>query len=133
MKCSTSNKNRKETGPEAQLVVDARLLDIGIPAPKPGIVYTVSLMHYEVLEVICGAYPRSSIFVGHHVPNLAGSEFRIGTCHRLRLTKEFPQHASILDAFQTAVSSTMPFFCLSFQVVGYSLNGEKKPADTNEV
>lgn len=110
--------------PKVQFVVDAKLLDIGIPAPKPGVIYTVSLMHYEVLDVIHGEYSHSSIFVGHHLPNLAGSEFRIGTCHRLQLTNEFPQHASILDKFQTDMSRTKPFFCLSFEVVGHNLNGD---------
>jgi hypothetical protein len=112
-----SDRGEDETRAGAPLVVDATLLDTGAPAPKPGIVYVVSLMHYGVLGVVRGAYPHSSIFVGHSLPNLASGEFRVGTRHRLYLTKLFPEHASVLDAFQTDVSKTLPFFCSSFEVL----------------
>ncbi len=118
-------QDREDTQAKAQLIVDAKLLDIGLPAPNPGIIYTVSLMHYEVMEIIRGDYPHSSIFVGHDLPNLTESDFSVGTCHRLWLTKEFPQYASILDKFQTAVSGTKPFFCLFFDVLEH-LNGNRK-------
>ena len=113
--------HRSATGggnkPMVQLVVDARLLDAGIPAPKPGIVYTVSLMHYEVLKVVRGNYSHPSIFVGHHNPNLSEQEFAVGSNHRLYLTKEFPAHANILDKFQTFISRSESYFCLSFEVL----------------
>src|SRR4051794_2119154 len=107
---STTN----EDSHPVQLVVDAKLMDIGIPAPKPGIIYSVSLMQYELLKVISGKYCHSLIFVGHHLPNLSGPEFMVDTKHRLYLTKEFPEHAGILDKYQTLISRTEPYYCLRF-------------------
>lgn len=100
----------------ATLVVDARLVDTGAPAPKPGVVYQVSLMRYEILRIVSGEYPHPLIFVAHHMPDLVSAEFRVGTLHRLSLTRQFPEQAAILDAFQTEVSRRMPYFCLSFEV-----------------
>jgi hypothetical protein len=100
-----------------ELVVVGRLLDPGLPAPLPGVVYVVSLMHYEVVRVLTGEYPHPSIYVGHHLPDLGGEEFRTGVLHRLRLTSEFPPHATILDKFRTEVSASSPFFCAAFEVV----------------
>lgn len=112
-----SKSSAVKTQAGAGLVVDARLLDVGAPAPKPGIVYVVSLMHYEVLRIVRGQYPHPSIFVGHALPNLGAPEFRPGAHHRLYLSKQFPEHAGILDAFQTDVSKTTPFFCSSFEML----------------
>ena len=106
----------EESNPTVQLVVDAKLMDVGIPAPKPGIIYSVSLMQYEVLKVIHGKYRHPFIFVGHHLPDLGGSKFVTGTKHRLYLTKEFPEHASILDKYQTPVSGRERYYCLRFEV-----------------
>lgn len=106
----------KEDNPVVQLVVDAKLMDCGIPAPKPGIIYSVSLMQYELLKVIHGEYCHPFIFVGHHLPDLGGWEFVPGTKHRLYLTREFPEHASILDKYQTPVSGKERYYCLRFEV-----------------
>lgn len=114
---SESGKRRDKKRTAATLVVDAKLLDAGAPAPKPGTVYILSLMHYAVLRVVRGRYPHASIFVAHHLPDLDATEFRVGAHHRLYLTKEFPEHASILDAFQTDVSRTTSFFCLAFELL----------------
>lgn len=105
-----------EGNPAVQLVVDARLMDVGIPSPKPGMIYSVSLMHYEILKVIHGNYCHPFIFVGHHLPGLGGMEFIVGTKHRLYLTKEFPEHASILDKYQTPISGTESYYCLRFEM-----------------
>lgn len=111
-----SDKGRDKARAGASLVVEARLLDAGASAPKPGIVYIVSLMQYEVLGIVHGEYPHSSIFVAHHLPDLGAAGFRVGTRHRLYLTKQFPEHASILDAFQTELSKSSRFFacCMRF-------------------
>jgi hypothetical protein len=110
-------KGRDKLRAGATLVVDASLLDAGAPAPKPGIIYTVSLMRYQVQRIVRGEYAHASIFVGHHLPDLGAPEFRVDARHRLFLTRQFPEHASILDAFQTDVSKTTPFFCLSLDVL----------------
>ncbi|MGB2904098.1 MAG: hypothetical protein WBJ68_08840 [Candidatus Dechloromonas phosphoritropha] len=112
-----SDKGRDKARAGASLVVEARLLDAGASAPKPGIVYIVSLMQYEVLGIVHGEYPHSSIFVAHHLPDLGAAGFRVGTRHRLYLTKQFPEHASILDAFQTELSKSSRFFCLLYEIL----------------
>lgn len=112
-----TSEGQQDFQPDVSLVVDATLRDAGNPAPQPGFVYIVSLMRYEILDVVDGEYPDSSIFVGHHSPNLMGPEFRVGASHRLRLTREFPRYATILDKFQTELSTTKPFFCVSFEVL----------------
>lgn len=112
----TDLSTTKEGNPVVQLVVDARLLDVGIPSPKPGVIYSVSLMRYEVLEVIQGKYSHPFIFVGHHLPDLRGAEFNVGTKRRLYLTKEFPEHASILDKYQTPILGREAYYCLRFEV-----------------
>ena len=103
------------TGAVVELVVEAALSDVGLPAPNPGTIYSISLMRYEVIKIIQGRYPHPAIFVGHHRPDLSEREFTVGGKHRLRLSKEFPEHASILDKFQTPVSRNEPYFCLSFE------------------
>ena len=116
MGCRDLGKDGDKIRAGAALVVDAKLLDTGAPAPKPGIVYVVSLMRYEVLRIIRGEYPHRSIFVGHRLPDLAAAEFRVGAVYRLYLTKQFPEHAGILDTFQTDVSKAMSFFCLLLEM-----------------
>ena len=111
-----ADEDEPRSRPVASLVVDARLVETGAPAPKPGVVYQVSLMRYEILKIVSGEYPHPLIFVAHHIPDLASAKFRVGTLHRLHLTRQFPEHAAILDAFQTDVSRTMPYFCLSFEI-----------------
>jgi hypothetical protein len=111
-----ADQDEARTRDVASLVLDARLVDTGAPAPKPGVVYQVSLMRYEILRIVSGEYPHPLIFVAHHLPDLASAGFRIGTLHRLNLTRHFPEHAAILDAFQTDVSRKMPYFCLSFEI-----------------
>lgn len=106
----------KEGNPSVQLVVDARLRDVGLQSPRPGVIYSVSLMQYEVLEVVQGIYSHPFIFVGHHLPDLGGAEFIVGAKHRLYLTKKFPEHASILDRYQTPISGREPYYCLRFEV-----------------
>ncbi len=103
-----------------QLTIEARLLDVGLPAPKPGDMYIISLMRYEVLKVVRGKYPHQFILVGHSTPDLQSPQFRIGIVHRLQLTREFPKHSSILNKFENESQDAGIFFCLSFEELARS-------------
>ena len=105
------------TKDELKLLVEAKLVDPGSPAPLPGIIHIVSLMQYKVLQIIRGQYAHSEIYVGHYLPNLDAPEFRPGVCHRLQLTQNFPDETSVLDKFQNAVSKSEQFFCTAFEVI----------------
>jgi hypothetical protein len=100
-----------------QLTIEAQLLDTGIEAPKPGVMYVISIMRYKVLKVVHGVYPYQIVFVGHHVPDLNSPQFRIGVRHRLKLRKSFPENASILNKFQDEKDNGSIFFCVSFEVL----------------
>ena len=107
----------KKTGSRGQLTIEARLLDTGLPAPKPGDMYIISLMRYEVLKVVRGKYPHRLILVGHSMPDLQSPQFRIGVLHRLQLSREFPKRSSILNKFENELRDAGVFFCLSFEVM----------------
>ena len=111
-------KRRGQARPSrARLVLDAELLDTGLVAPKPGFVYVISIMRYRVITVVHGKYANEHVFVGHHVPNLASPEFRIGVRQRLQLTREFPKGSTTLNGFEEESRSAGVFFCLSFEVL----------------
>ena len=113
-----SGKDKQKNLPsQEQLVVEAELLDTGMEAPGPGIMYIISLMRYKVLKVVQGVYPYQFILVGHHVPDLNSPEFHIGVRHLLHLSKDFPDHANILNKFQDESDQEGVFFCVSFEVL----------------
>ena len=115
---SNPDKRRGNAPPSrAKLVVDAELLDTGLVAPKPGIMYVISIMRYSIVTVVRGKYANEHVFVGHHVPDLASPEFRIGVRQRLQLTKEFPKGSSILNGFEEDSRKAGVFFCVSFEVL----------------
>jgi|GEM_PF-6516190 len=107
----------REKGMAGQLTVEAELLDTGFPAPKPGVMYVISLMRYKVLKVLHGRYPHQFILVGHHVPDINSPQFQIGVRHRLQLTRKFPEHASILNKFKEEARNLDIFFCQSYEVL----------------
>jgi hypothetical protein len=111
------SSKRVEPSTAATLTIDAELIDTGEPAPRPGDMYIVSLMLYKVLNVVRETYSHPFILVGHYVPNLSSSEFRIGIRHRLHLTREFPPHASILNKFKAEELHMGIFYCPSFEVI----------------
>ena len=100
-----------------QLTIEARLLDVGLPAPKPGDMYIISLMRYEAMKVVRGKYPHQFILVGHSTPDLQSPQFQIGAVHRLQLSREFPKHSTILNKFENESRDAEFFFCLSFEVM----------------
>ena len=108
---------RKRTGSREQLTIEAMVMDTGLPAPKPGDMYIISLMRYEVLQVVRGKYPHQFILVGHSMPDLQSPQFRIGVLHRLQLSREFPKRSSILNKFENELRDAGAFFCLSFEVI----------------
>ncbi|MDD1744614.1 MAG: hypothetical protein LUQ20_02215 [Candidatus Methanoperedens sp.] len=123
----TDSKNkfeRKAAISHGQLTVEAELLDIGFPVPRPGVMYVISLMRYKVLRVIRGRYPHQFILVGHHVPDLNSPQFQIGVLHRLDLTGRFPKHASILNKFDDEARDLGIFFCLSFDTITASYDNQ---------
>jgi hypothetical protein len=100
---------------EAELVVEAELIDAGIPVPAKGEAWTISLMRYRVVQIVTGEYAHAELFVGHDEPDLDAAEFRAGVRHRLWLTRTFPERASILSA--TPERPHGAFFCLRFEVL----------------
>ena len=102
---------------EQPLIIEAQLLDPGIPASRPGDMYVISLMHYQVLRVVEGIYPHELILVGHHNPNLSAPEFQIGVRHRLHLVRQFPKNASLLNKFVEEAQEIGSFFCLAFETL----------------
>jgi len=109
-------KGRKSVS-DKHLIIEAELLDPGLEAPRPGDAYIISLMLYEVLNVIRGVYPHRFILVGHHLPDLNSPQFRVGVHHRLNLTRHFPEGASLLNKFMGQIDNAGSFFCLSFEVL----------------
>lgn len=114
---SDKDKPKRKRRTATVLTIDAELIDTGEPAPRPGYMYIVSLMLYKVLKVIRGAYSQRFIHVGHHVPDLSSPEFQVGVRHRLRLTREFPPHASILNKFEREGRNMSIFYCRAFEVM----------------
>lgn len=103
--------------PGAELVVEARLLDPGVPVPRPGYIYAIGLMRYQVLRILEGHSPSEILLVGHDNPDLNDPRFRPGVLHRLRLTRDFPEHASLVNPFGDRLPEEGAFFCKSFEVV----------------
>jgi hypothetical protein len=110
-----SSSESRGQGCEAVLTIDAELIDVGEPAPRPGDMYIISLMLYKVLKVVHGTYPHQSVLVGHDTPDLTAPQFQSGRRHRLQLTNEFPPHASILNKFEREVGPGGIFFCTAFE------------------
>jgi len=101
--------------PAAELIVEADLIDPGIPVPAKGESWVISLMRYTVVRVLEGEYPHDDVFVGHDDADLDTPEFRAGVRHRLWLTRTFPEQATILSA--TATREEGAFYCLRFELV----------------
>jgi hypothetical protein len=114
MKTGKSKRRKKKPGSRGELVIEGELLDTGLPAPKPGDSYIIPIMRYGVLKVVAGQYPHQYVFVGHSMPDLQSPQFRIGARHRMRLTREFPEHSTILNGFDDESRDAGVFFCLSF-------------------
>lgn len=108
---------KKRIAAPANLTVEGELLDVGLPAPLPGITYVISIMRYKVLRVVQGEYSYPYIFVGHDVPDLQSPQFQVSVHHRLQLTRKFPEHSSILNKFEDESRSVGVFFCVSFEVM----------------
>ncbi|WP_433306139.1 hypothetical protein ACQP2F_19995 [Actinoplanes sp. CA-030573] len=106
-----------EPRPPATLTVDAELVDPGDPAPRPGDMFIVSLMLYRVLAVRSGAYSDPFILVGHRTPDLGSPEFRRGVRHRLRLTAEFPPHATVVNRFESQAGRSSVWYCTSHHMM----------------
>jgi len=102
----------------SELTVEAELISIGEPAPRPGCIYVISLMLYKVLRILNGIYSDEFLLVGHKVPDLGAPEFQLGVRHRLNLTDEFPQYSSILNSFRDEKPDAGVFYCISFEVIG---------------
>jgi hypothetical protein len=100
-----------------ELIVDAEILDPGLPAPRPGGVYLIPIMRYRVLQVVHGTYPHPEIFVGHDQPDLQAPAFQPGVRHRLHLTRRFPAYASPMNPFRQETHGLGVFFCVSFEVI----------------
>src|SRR5690349_8349221 len=98
------------------IIMDAELIEKGISAPKPGIIYTISLLHYRVLQVVQGVYDKEHVLIGHHLPDLSSKSFNVGVCHHLWLVREFPRESSLLNTFQNESLKADKLFCISFQV-----------------
>ena len=105
------------TKPQKELIVEAELLDTGLSVPSPGDEYLISIMRYEVLNVLEGSYTHPQIFVGHDEPDLTSPQFRVGARHRLHLTRDFPEYAGTLNKFGVEARKVGIYFCLSFDVI----------------
>jgi hypothetical protein len=103
------------SGREPELVVEADLVDPGIPVPARGEAWVISLMRYSVVQVLSGEYPHDELFVGHDDPDLDAAEFREGVRHRLWLTPTFPEQAAILSPVPERPHGA--FYCLRFELV----------------
>jgi hypothetical protein len=116
-----TGREKRDTNVEATIdgtwIVDAELLDTGLLAPRPGDMYVISLMRYQVLQVVQGVYSQAFILVGHAMPDLSAPAFQIGRKHRLQLIRQFPKHASILNKFEHYADGSEIFFCPAFQVI----------------
>ena len=99
----------------ANLLVEAKLFDVGTQAPLPGI-KIISLMKYEVLKVLEGECRQSSILVGHKKPNY-GSGFIPGSVYRLSLNKRFPEDCHIINAFEQEIESLDGYYCIDFELI----------------
>jgi hypothetical protein len=113
---AASSGSARADGP-ASLIVDAELLDVGAPAPKPGATYVIALMRYKVLRVVRGSYKDSLIEVGHDMPDLGSPKFRVGARHRLELTTEFPKQATLLQSPTAVAGKSGIFFCTKFAML----------------
>jgi hypothetical protein len=102
------------SGPTPELVVEADLIDPGIPVPAKGEAWVISLMRYTVVRVLEGEYPHSDLFVGHADAVADTPGFQPGVRHRLWLTRTFPEQATILSA--TATREGGAFYCLRFEL-----------------
>jgi hypothetical protein len=100
-----------------KLVVDARIKDPGMQAPLPGYSFIISIMRYDVLRVVKGAYPYNEVFVGHEIADLSLPQFNVGAQHRLTLSREFPKYASVLNPFEKETLEKGTFFCISYELM----------------
>jgi hypothetical protein len=98
-----------------RLVLDAELEDPGRQAPRPGALYVIAVMRYRVLAVIEGEYAHDHVYVGHHWADLEAPEFQPGVRHRLELTTDFPDGATLLNEFDVSVEGV--FYCTSFELL----------------
>jgi hypothetical protein len=99
----------------ADLVVEAELTDPGMPVPALGILHAIGLMRYRLERVIEGDYDDDELLVGHSGPDLSSPEFQPGAHHRLELSREFPEGASVLSTFDTSERSAL--YCVGFTVI----------------
>jgi hypothetical protein len=99
----------------ADLVVEAELIDPGKPVPALGMLHAIGLMRYRLERVLEGSYVDDELLVGHSGPDLSAPEFQPGARHRLELSREFPEGASVLSVFDT--SERPALYCVAFAVI----------------
>jgi hypothetical protein len=86
-------------------------------APDLGDAFAIAIFHYDVLGVLEGDYPHPIVLVGHEGADLSSPEFGLGVRHRLRLTRDFPEHSNLLNPFVREAAEFGVYFCRSFQVL----------------
>ena len=97
------------------LVLEAELENPGRQAPRPGSLYTIGVMRYRVLKVTIGTYSHEHVYVGHHWADLQQPEFQPRTRHRLTLTHDFPQGATLLNEFDIQTEGV--YYCTSYETI----------------
>ena len=91
----------------SELVVIAVLREPGRAVPGPGDQLALAVMRYEVEQVLAGEYPHRDLFVA----DPAAADFAPGARHRLELTRELPERATLLSDHDTRGFGV--FYCLA--------------------
>lgn len=90
----------------SELVVIAVLREPGRILPA-GDQRALGVMHYEVEQVLEGEYPHRDLFVA----DPAAGDFAAGERHRLELTRELPEQATLLSDHDTRGFGV--FYCVA--------------------
>jgi hypothetical protein len=90
----------KPKKPRGELVVVARVVAASSGAPHCGILYAATVVKYEVLKVIQGAYGEPLLYATHGCVEFAlaaGIKFKAGEIHVLTLTRSYEYSVASFD------------------------------------
>jgi hypothetical protein len=92
-----------------ELIVVATLRESGRATPAPGDSFTLGVMRYDVEAVLSGDYPHRDLYVADESANA----YTPGDRHRLELTRELPDEATLLSEYDTRGLGV--YYCLGRQ------------------
>jgi len=96
---------------ETGLIIEGVLLVLGPEPTLPGDTLSISVSKFQVDKVISGRYEGTSILVGHSYDERMSLEEHMR--YRLNLTREFPEHATLLNPFQAEEPRLPVYYCIS--------------------